>query len=226
MSEFKIEVTPGKSVRLLTGGKYCDRNILVTAPNTDDGLFIKVGSMECGYNPTTLSIKGYDWWEKVTAADIYFVPTSFTVTATDSITAGTYNINMSYANGVISAWRDSIPGKVGIAFAMDVYIYIVSAKLSGVGKVVKVASDQALKYGAGISVDVSGIIQNYAVLTVNNFFLDLKKLDINATTTGSGSANVIKSYDAATGVFTFSRASIPFSGSMNNYCDVYAFVPV
>lgn len=226
MSEFQIEVNPGKSVRLLTGGKYCDRNILVTAPNTDDGLFIKVGSMECGYNPTSLSITGYDWWQQVTLEDIYFVPTAFTVTATDSITAGTYYTHASYENGVIKTWRDSVPGKVGIAFTMDVYVYMVGTRLSGVGEVVKVASKQALQSGTGVSVDVSSLIPNYTSLTAANFYLDLTELDINATSTGSGSTTVIKTYNASTGIFTFSRASILFSGSMNNYCDVYAFVPL
>ena len=226
MSEFQIAVTPGKSVRLLTEGKYCDRNILVTAPDTQDGLFTKAGSMEVGYNHTTLSITGLDGWETVTANDIYFVPTAFTVTATGNITAGTYYVRMTYSNGVIEAWRDSVPGQVGIAFAMDVYIYRKSSNLSGIGKVVKVAENQPLSAGNGVSVDVTSKIASYGQLTADSFFLDLKKLDINVTSTGSGSATVTKSYDASTGVFTFARASIPFSGSMNNYCDVYAFVPI
>lgn len=34
MSEFQIEVKPNKPVRLLTAGKYLDRNILITMPLT------------------------------------------------------------------------------------------------------------------------------------------------------------------------------------------------
>jgi hypothetical protein len=37
MSEFAIEVEGGKSVRLKTAGKYCDRNIVVTATNGGGG---------------------------------------------------------------------------------------------------------------------------------------------------------------------------------------------
>ena len=34
MSDIQIEVMPGKPVRLLTAGKYCDRDIVVTVPIT------------------------------------------------------------------------------------------------------------------------------------------------------------------------------------------------
>lgn len=34
MSDFEIEVMPEKPVRLLTAGKYCNSNILVTVPLT------------------------------------------------------------------------------------------------------------------------------------------------------------------------------------------------
>ena len=37
MSEFNITVEGGKSVKLLTGGKYCDRDIIVTAEGGGSG---------------------------------------------------------------------------------------------------------------------------------------------------------------------------------------------
>ena len=37
MSEFNIEVAGGSSVRLQTAGKYCDRDIIVTATGSGDG---------------------------------------------------------------------------------------------------------------------------------------------------------------------------------------------
>lgn len=209
-----------------TTAKILPLNMPSAILGIDSGVFTKVGSMECGYNKTTLNITAYSWYKNITADDIYFVPKTFTVTATGQITAGTYNINMTYSSGVITAWRDSVPGQVGVAFAMNVYVYIKSKQLTGVGKVVKVAENQPLAAGAGVTVDVSGKVPEYAKLTANDFFLDLKKLDINATSTGSGAATVVKTYAPSTGIFKFSRASIPFSGSMNNYCDVYAFVPV
>lgn len=226
MSEFVFEVQSGNQIKLLTAGKYCDRDILVKALSDNSGVFKKVGSMECGYTPTTLDITSYPWWQDITEDNIYLVPTAFTVTATGNITAGTYYIRMSYSNGIITAQRDSVPGAVGIMFTMDVYVYQESDSLSGAGRIVKVASNQPLAAGDGVSIDVKNILPEYSKLTADNFYLDLTKLDINATTTGSGSATVLKQYDASTGVFKFSRASIPFSGSLNNYCDVYAFVPI
>lgn len=218
----------GDAIRKKAGttAKMLPLNMPSAILSIDSGVFTKVGSMECGYNKTTLNITAYSWYKNITAEDIYFVPQSFTVTATGQITAGTYNINISYTSGVITAWRDSVPGQVGVAFAMDVYVYIKSKQLTGVGKMVKVAESQPLAAGAGCTVDVSTKIAEYAKLTANDFFLDLKKLDINATTTGSGAATVVKTYDPSTGIFNFSRSSIQFSGSMQNYCDVYVFVPV
>lgn len=37
MSEFNIEVAGGSSVRLPTAGKYCDRDIVVTATGSSGG---------------------------------------------------------------------------------------------------------------------------------------------------------------------------------------------
>lgn len=184
--------------------------------------FEKVGTMVVGYTKTTLDIKTLSNWQNVTLADIYFVPIDFSITATGNTTAGTYNINKTYSNGVITAWRDSIPGTVGITFTCEVYVYM---KHENVGRIYKIGENQPLTFGVGISINISSIAENYQLLTVDNFYLDLKKIDVNVTVTGGGSANIIKSYDATNGVFNFSRASIPFSGSMNNYCDVYVYVP-
>lgn len=41
MSEFNIEVDGGKTVRLTTAGKYCDRDILVTASGEETGSYDK-----------------------------------------------------------------------------------------------------------------------------------------------------------------------------------------
>ena len=194
----------------------------ISGINCDFYTFKKVGTMEVGYNKTTLSITSLSNWQSVTLNDIYFVPVNFIITATDSTTAGTYNINKTYSNGTITAWRDSIPGKVGITFTCDVYVYVATDTF---GKIYKIGTNQPLTYGSGVTINISSTVKEYESLTADNFYLDLKKIDINVTAIGGGSANVIKTYDATTGAFNFSRASISFSGSMNNYCDVYVYVP-
>ena len=226
MNEIKINVNPGTSKRLLTAGKYCDRDIIITASDAQNGLFVKVGTMNVGYTHSKLDITGFAEYQSITANDIYFVPQNFIVSTTETITGGTYNIRKTYTNGIIEAWRDSVPGKVGISFDMDVYVYVQNKNISVAGTMVKIATKQPLTYGDGVSIDVTSQISKYADLTVDSFFLDLTGIDMTVTTTGGGSVTVNRSYDATTGIFKFSRASIPFSGSMNNYCDVYAFVPL
>lgn len=185
-------------------------------------VFKKIGTMSVGYTKTTLDIKSFSDWQNITVNDIYFVPINFSVTTTGQITGGTYKINKTYLDGIITAWRDSVPGAVGIAFDCEIYVY---KSVTEFGKIYKVGENQPLTYGDGISINISSIVENYKSLSANNFYLDLRKIDVNVTKIGGGEANIIKGYDASTGVFTFSRASISFSGSMNNYCDVYVYVP-
>ena len=184
--------------------------------------FKKVGTITVGYAKTTIDISDLPNWQLITVDDIYFVPTNFIITKTDQTTGGTYKINKSYSGGVITAWRDSVPGQVGINFTCDVYVYMLN---SDVGTIYKIGDNKPLTFGSGISIDVSSIIPEYKYLTIDNFYLDLVHIDINVTAIGGGSADIIKTYNSENGVFTFSRASISFSGSMNNYCDVYAYVP-
>ena len=51
MSEFNVNIEAGKSLRLLTAGKYCDRNILVKASGTsvDDSDILPIGYKRVSY---------------------------------------------------------------------------------------------------------------------------------------------------------------------------------
>lgn len=127
MAEFNVTVEAGDSVRLLTAGKYCDRDIVVTASEVelpDAYRFVKVASdFECARAVKTISITSYDWWESVTVNDIYCVTKSV-----KSTTAGTFAKNdsvgpiISYSNGVISLNRGALSGSLVVSLFMDVYI--------------------------------------------------------------------------------------------------------
>lgn len=84
--------------------------------------FTKVGQIEVGYVAATLDLTSYSNYQNITVDNIYLVPVSFTITQDGTITGGTYNVTKTYSNGVLSAKRDSIPGQVGLAFLMDVYV--------------------------------------------------------------------------------------------------------
>lgn len=84
--------------------------------------FTYVGQIDCGYQPSTLSLTSYSNYQNITVNNIYLVPVNFTITQDGTITGGTYNVIKSYSNGVLTAKRDSIPGQVGLQFLMDVYV--------------------------------------------------------------------------------------------------------
>lgn len=125
MSEFSLEVQSGNSIRLLTEGKYCDRDIIVSSPEIEKGYAItKIASdYECVRAVTTIDIKSYDWWKSVTANDIYYVTKGVKAT-----TAGTFPRNavcspiISYSNGVISLNRSAIDGSLVVTFIMDIWV--------------------------------------------------------------------------------------------------------
>lgn len=67
MSEFNIEVKGGSSVRLPTAGKYCDRDIVVTAGNSEiENEFVKiisrVGSQPVKLPDSITDIGGYAFY--------------------------------------------------------------------------------------------------------------------------------------------------------------------
>ena len=127
MSEFRVEVPSGTSVRLLTGGKYCDRDIIVSSPKSEakEGyIFAKIASdFECVRAVKTIDITSYEWWKSVTLENIYCVTKSVKAT-----TAGTFPKNatcspiVKYSNGVISLNRGAIDGSLVVSFIMDIYI--------------------------------------------------------------------------------------------------------
>lgn len=127
MSEFNVEVSAGNSIRLLTAGKYCDRDIIVSSPEVEgqEGYtFVKVASdFECVRAVTTIDITSYDWWKSVKAENIYCVTKSVKSTA-----SGTFSKNatcdpvIAYSNGIISLNRTAISGSLVISFIMDVYV--------------------------------------------------------------------------------------------------------
>lgn len=87
---------------------------------------VKVGTILSAYQMNTLDIKNtYSKYADITVNDIYLVPDTFTITKDGTITGGTYNLNKTYdaSTGILTAWRDSIKGEVGLDFNCDVYIY-------------------------------------------------------------------------------------------------------
>lgn len=93
---------------------------------TSGGKLIKVGTILSAYQQNTLDIKNtYSKYADITVNDIYLVPDTFTITKDGTITGGTYNLNKTYdaSTGILTAWRDSIKGEVGLDFNCDVYVY-------------------------------------------------------------------------------------------------------
>lgn len=125
MTEHSIEIKEGESKRLLTAGKYCDRDIVVSSPAIGDAYkFVKIAdNFECVRAVKTIDIKSYEWWESVALENIYCVIRNVKSTA-----AGTFPKNatcgpiVSYSNGTISLNRGAIDGSLVVSFFLDVYI--------------------------------------------------------------------------------------------------------
>lgn len=103
---------------------------------TSGGKFIKVGTILSAYQQNTLDIKNtYSKYADITVNDIYLVPDTFTITKDGTITGGTYNLNKTYdaSTGILTAWRDSIKGEVGLDFNCDVYVYGDAGENNGSG---------------------------------------------------------------------------------------------
>ena len=127
MSEFNVEVSAGSSVRLLTAGKYCPEDIIVSSPEVtipDAYRFVKIASdFECARAVKTIDITSYDWWESVKLENIYCVTKCVKSTTSGTFSSGaSCSILISYSDGVISLNRDAISGSLVISFIMDVYI--------------------------------------------------------------------------------------------------------
>lgn len=128
MSEFSVEIASGNSKRLLTAGKYCDRDIVVTTSGGGGSgyIFEKIASdYECVRAVTTISLKSYDWWQSVTVENIYCVTKQIVATAAGSFSKNaTCEIEISYSNGVISLNRTGLSGSLVLSFIMDIYVIL------------------------------------------------------------------------------------------------------
>lgn len=105
---------------------------------TTGGELIKVGTILSAYQQSTLDIKNtYSKYADITVNDIYLVPDTFTITKDGTISGGTYNLNKTYdaSTGILTAWRDSIKGEVGLNFNCDVYVYEKAGENNGSGGV-------------------------------------------------------------------------------------------
>lgn len=114
----------GENARLLTAGKYCDRDILITSPKVETAKFIKVASdYQCVRAVTTIDITNIEGWEQITADDIYLVIKSVKSTASGTFSSGAscYPI-MEYSNGKISLNRNALSGSLVVTFVLDIYI--------------------------------------------------------------------------------------------------------
>lgn len=99
--------------------------ILQTSPG---GTFVKIGEMTVSYTTTKLDCTSYPNWQNITADNFILSPLNFQVFSTEGatvgeITCGTYKFSKSYDNGMFTASRASVSGKVGLKFDCEVYIY-------------------------------------------------------------------------------------------------------
>ena len=120
MSEFNITVEGGKSVKLLTGGKYCDRDIIVTAEGGG-------GSNEINTGTCTVKI---------------VVPSSSNYSVgRETVSNGTidYGITRSYTSSNIT-----------LTTRCDSVMYIHASTIKGAsatdGEVLKIASGYGIAY--------------------------------------------------------------------------------
>lgn len=111
-----------------TTGELAFPDGFVSAVKALTGAFTKIGEMTVTYTATSIDCKSYEGWENLTVDNFYLNPLNFQVFSTDgattgTITCGTYAFSKKYSNGVFTAARASVSGKVGLKFDCEIYIY-------------------------------------------------------------------------------------------------------